>query len=123
MAITVRRIDELMGHTLTKVVQIDECEIRFYRDDGKVVKMLHHQDCCESVTIEDVSGDLSKLNGMVVEAEEVTNDDLSPEPEVYYDDDVLWTFYKIGTVNEFVCIRWLGTSNGYYGIEVSIMVE
>lgn len=124
MAITVRRIDELMGHTLTKVVQIDECEIRFYRDDGKVVKMLHHQDCCESVEIVDISGDLNMLTGLVVEAEVVTDDTYNPDlPNVYYDLDFQWTFYKIATVNEFVCIRWLGTSNGYYGIEVSINVD
>lgn len=123
MPTTVRRIDELYGYEIVKTEQYDDSMIKFYRSDGAVVKMHHRQDCCESVYIEDVSGDLSKLTGLVVEAEEVTSDVALTSDDTYLDDDVQWTFYKIGTVNEFVYIRWLGTSNGYYGIDVNIDVD
>lgn len=123
MSTTVEPIKELLGYTIIKVEMLDDYCIKFYRDDGAVVKMEHHQDCCESVRIVDVSGELSQLTGLVVEAEAVTNDEYKEESDqLYYDEDYLWTFYKIGTVNEFVCIRWLGTSNGYYSIDVGIEV-
>jgi len=124
MTMTISPINELLGYTITKVEQCGNDQLKFYRDDGKVVTMEHNQDCCESVEIVDISGDLNMLTGLVVEAEVVTDDTYNPDlPNVYYDLDFQWTFYKIATVNEFVCIRWLGTSNGYYGIEVSINVD
>lgn len=125
MAMTISPIVELLGYTITKVDQCDDKDqLKFYRDDGKVVTMKHDQDCCESVEIVDISGDLNMLTGLVVEAEVVTDDTYSPDlPNVWYDVDFQWTFYKIATINEFVCIRWLGTSNGYYAIEVDITVH
>jgi hypothetical protein len=79
--------------------------------------MLHYQDCCEDVHVEEIHGDLEVLeNFPLVEAEEVTQDDLSVGVE-----SGTWTFYKLGTIIGNVTIRWYGSSNGYYSERVSVV--
>jgi hypothetical protein len=86
--------------------------------------MAHRQDCCESVWIEEIIGDLNDLVGSeILEAEEVSNKS-EPPPERYQPDpddewaygpeSYTWTFYKLGTMKGHVTIRWYGSSNGYY---------
>ena len=83
--------------------------------------MFHDQDCCESVTLEDVCGDLQDLIGSpILEAEEVVSANVNPEgvkvPE--YQESFTWTFYKIATAKGRVTLRWYGDSNGYYSESV-----
>jgi hypothetical protein len=123
----------LHGKTLTKVEQIGDDVIRFECEDGKAYQLFHSQDCCESVTIDDISGDLADLVGTpILLAEEATSSDDPPEvvarkeaekakdPENYSDwtDSQTWTFYKLRTIKGSVDIRWHGESNGYYSENV-----
>jgi hypothetical protein len=86
--------------------------------------MEHRQDCCESVSIEDICGDLQDLIGSeIVDAYESTNEDAKPAGYIspvsdYTDDSETWTFYRIATAKGTVTIRWYGTSNGYYSVGV-----
>lgn len=113
---------ELVGKTLKSVENNDDEEIVFTTVDDEVFKLYHSQDCCESVTVEDICGDLSDLIGSVVlVAEEVVNEqDVNPEgvPIQEYQDSFTWTFYKIDTAKGGATIRWYGESNGYYSESV-----
>jgi hypothetical protein len=115
-------IEDLVGKTLVSVEKRDNEQIRFVTDDGAVYLMDHAQDCCESVTIEDVCGELSDLVGSpIVQAEEVSNyEGPAPEDDAYGSDSYTWTFYKMATAKGYVTIRWYGSSNGYYSESVDV---
>ena len=108
----------LIGETVTKIVNLDNGsdEVWFHLANGKIYRMYHGQDCCESVSIEDVCGDVSDLIGSpIVMAESPSS--LDGFADVALDDSeesFTWTFYIIGTAKGTVTIRWYGTSNGYY---------
>lgn len=111
-------INELVGKTLTNViVNNDTDSITFETVCGNRYQMYHQQDCCESVRIEDICGELADLIGSpILQAEESTNEDSPPKDE--YVESFTWTFYRITTMKGQVVIRWLGTSNGYYSESV-----
>lgn len=113
-------IKELLGKTLTECFQVGSAEIHFKTTDGKHYKMHHIENCCESVTIDDVCGELSDLVGSpVLQAEEVSSRDAIPGQVVSeYGDSFTWTFYRLATAKGNVSIRWYGTSNGYYSESV-----
>ncbi len=115
--------DELKGHTLTAIdVNKANAEIKFATDTGKIYKMYHSQDCCESVDIEDIAGDLEDLIGApLLQAEEASSSDTWPEgvKKEYEPESYTWTFYKLATIKGSVTIRWYGSSNGYYSEHVS----
>lgn len=127
--------DGMLGQTPIEVNRFDDYEIEFKMENGDHWRMLHEQDCCESVSIEDVVGDLEDLVGhpllqaeCVVGGEELALPDdekvwlvLSDKYERSYgDDSETWTFYKFSTIKGGVNIRWYGSSNGYYSETVSL---
>ncbi len=116
-------ISDLIGKTLTVVTQVGADEIYFDADTGERWKMYHEQDCCESVCIEDVAGDLQDLVGSpVVMAECVTSHEPErPEDVGYTPDSQTWTFYKLATAKGYVTLRWYGYSNGYYSESVDFV--
>lgn len=137
-----REFKELVGKVLTKVINNDNAELIFVVDDGSRYKLYHDQDCCESVYIEDIAGDLSDLVGTpILMAEEVSNNafvkafeskfKLQKEDDSFEKDDegnykpesFTWTFYKLATIKGYVDIRWYGESNGYYSESVYFVKE
>ena len=121
-------MEEFLGKTFLKVNVVDEDSIKFVREDGHIYVMKHEQDCCESVYIEDINGDLNDLVGspiLIAEESCSTNDDEileegSESSEDYRDESFTWTFYRFATVKGYVDIRWYGSSNGYYSESVNI---
>lgn len=116
------KFEDLVGETLLKVENLDDEKLVFALDNGEKYQLYHNSDCCESVTIEEIIGDLNDLIGTPITlAEEVIHEqDVHPKgvkiPE--YQDSFTWTFYKLATIKGSVTIRWYGNSNGYYSESV-----
>lgn len=112
-------VSDLKGVTLLMVTGMDagNDDVIFRAEDGRVWRMCHYQDCCESVAITEVHGDPNDLVGVpILHAEESTNyDDPSHD---YSNDSHTWTFYRFTTIKGSVTLRWLGESNGYYSESV-----
>jgi hypothetical protein len=115
----IEQFESMLGKTMQSVTSSSD-EMIFTSTDGKVLKFLHYQNCCESVGIEEIIGDLSDLeDSPMLEAEEVSNEDESLTKEADSYESCTWTFYKFATNKGSVTVRWLGTSNGYYSESVS----
>ena len=115
---------QMLGKTFVRVTgDVGGYEMLFETANGERFMFAHQQDCCESVDINDIVGDLQDLCGepMLV-AEEVQG-----ETPVDFDEgdheSVTWTFYKFATRKGYVDVRWLGESNGYYSESVDLFVE
>lgn len=127
-------VSKLLGKTLVKCkINKSYNKITFITNEGEKYKMYHEQDCCESVDIEDVCGDLNDLIGVpLLVAEEVSNKDFTKKYKKSFKkgkdnegnhepDSYTWTFYKFATIKGYVDIRWFGTSNGYYSESVQFI--
>lgn len=98
------------------------------------IRLAHDFECCETVQIEDICGDVDDLIGSpLTMIEEVVEDGDEDDENDHVSERILqdrmlsgddhiyrWTFYKFATVKGYVTVRWLGTSNGYYSVGVSL---
>lgn len=113
-------VSELLGKTLVSITGAKEGndEIIFECSDGSKYRMYHEQDCCETVTIEDICGYINSLiDNPLTMAEDVSNTmDIPIIDKMVY--SCTWTLYKFATVRGYVTIRWYGESNGYYSERV-----
>lgn len=118
-----RSVEELKGQVLSRVENSDD-QVVFETVNGDVYRMYHEQDCCESVYLEDVVGDLQDLVGSeILIAEESSGDTPADYKFEYEPESYTWTFYKFATRKGYVDMRWLGTSNGYYGESVNFVKD
>ena len=112
-------INEFIGKTFNSITVEDSKELIKFITDKEVYNMLHDQDCCETVQLDEIHGDLSDLIGSpIITAEERTNSEDNQKDKD--DDSFTWTFYELATIKGSVTIRWYGTSNGYYSESVDI---
>ena len=110
------QLNFFIGQTIRKIIQTEDTLVFIF--DDYVLQFYHYQECCECVYIESIDGDLDDLIGVeLVQFEEICqhNED-SDEYEV-------WTFYKMATSKGYVTIRWNGSSNGYYSVNVDLSVQ
>lgn len=129
--------EALLGKTITEVLVVTDDEepvaVRFRLSTGEVLELAHRKECCESVIIESIVGDLRDLVGSpITMADEVSVEDLRvPEAiQAQWDEERKeresvgehfeepqsrsWTFYKLATIKGYIDIRFFGSSSGHY---------
>ena len=120
----INKLDCFIGKTFVKIdgMTPESREIIFTLSDGSVYKMDHYQDCCESVYLESVVGDVEDLlNTPILDATESSSSDTPPHFKHNYEpDSQTWTFYKFRTIKGYVDLRWFGESNGFYSESVDV---
>lgn len=113
---------DLVGMTMASVKNVGDEALEFTAIDGRHFVFSHNQNCCESVTIESIVGDLQDLVGeplLVVEKITHKQDENPPGVTIpKYQESFTWTFYKFATRKGYVDVRWYGESNGYYSESV-----
>jgi hypothetical protein len=107
-------VEEMLGQTFSRVVS-DGDTVTFENDEVRYV-FYHETDCCESVYVEDIIGDIDDLEGwpLLVSREDTNADD----PGTCQGESYTWTFYNFATFKGYVTVRFLGESNGYYSEDV-----
>lgn len=113
-------LSEIIGKTM-KSVALDKAQdrITFTSESGEEWLMHHDPDCCESVTVDDICGELDDLVGSPILQAEQSSSDQNPEGVTKeFQDSFTWTFYRFATAKGSVVIRWYGESNGYYSESV-----
>lgn len=123
---------ELPFSTLAGLV-LEKFEVSHDKDrinivaSGRKFTMFHEQDCCESVVVDDIQGNIERaLSETIIDATEYSrppSNDLPNIKEECGDESCTWTFYTIRTQSETIVIRWYGSSNGYYSESVSFFEE
>lgn len=121
------KFEDLKGKVLNAIegLSVGSDKVVFETNEGRRYEMYHSQDCCESVRVEEIVGDLEDiLNSPILLAEEVSDGE-TPEGHTfkYEPDSFTWTFYKLSTIKGSLTIRWLGESNGYYSESVEFHEE
>jgi hypothetical protein len=131
------KFESLKGKVLTSIDPTEGDEVIIFKTKDETFRMFHSSECCESVNVEEIVGDLNDLlNSEILLAEEVSSCEpdslIKSQRELeklrvkdskteYYSEpeSETWTFYKLSTIKGSVTIRWYGTSNGYYSERVS----
>ena len=115
-------VDVLLGKTIAAIdgMNPDSTEVTITLDTGERFSMYHEQDCCESVYLESVVGDVEDLIGEpLLVSEQVDGERPADEEDEWNVHD--WTFYKFATRRGYVDLRWHGSSNGYYSTSVDFV--
>jgi hypothetical protein len=108
-------LEKIIGAT---ILEVTGCEreskcVTFLTDRG-TLRLLHRQNCCERVYLEDANGDISDLIGGVVSVAEERSNQEGERGEYR----TKYTFYTIRTTKGDLDLRWIGRDNGYYGVSV-----
>ena len=119
---TQKGMAQMLGKTFVKVTgSVDGDAMLFETAEGERFMFAHQQDCCETVRINDIVGDLEDLVGEPLLISEEVKGATEPDEEHY--ESYSYTFYKFATRKGYVDVRWLGESNGYYSESVELFVE
>lgn len=118
-------LNHLLGQTIVSIAGAEKNNDRVVvtLSSGQRVQLWHEQDCCEGVSIDNVVGIPSLLEGFKVVAASEDNETppYAAAREFSAYESHTWTTQKIKTGNGHeLVIHWLGESNGYYSESVSV---
>jgi hypothetical protein len=120
---------EIIGVTFSKVENLGDylrLTAQAVDRDGNLVDCIitleHFQDCCESVTLDEVSGELEWLVDTPITHASLEQS-AEGEAKSDCDESFTWSFVKITTIKGSVDLKFYGTSNGYYSESVDFYVE
>ncbi len=114
-------LQDLIGGLTFVSVEHDKQQekIVFQMADGWRFELYHEQECCETVWLEDINGDLNDLVGTpIIVAEKRSRFDEDSE-----DDSKTWTFFCFRTTKGTVDVSFAGTSNGCYRVDADMCVS
>ena len=117
--------DVAIGSLVNKTISVIEGMkkgskiVGFGCTDGTVFYMHHVRDCCESVEIEDIVGDVTDLIGTTILT---ANENVSKGGSDEECSTWTATHYDIATIKGNVTIRWYGSSNSYYSESVDFSI-
>jgi hypothetical protein len=103
-----RELEAMVGETVIGIDFFNDRqsnlpkEVLITMKSGKQLRLHHDQDCCETVELVSIDGDICKLIGKPI---------LSTETKITLRCDA-----------ETVIMRWIGESNGYYGEDVDFEI-
>lgn len=122
------QFSDILGNVVIHYTRSDE-ELLLYFSDSTYLSMSHVQDCCETVYLDDVVGNLDSLlfkpilraefkSESARDGDDLPTNPLCKIPE--YLESCTWSFYTLATVRGYVDLRWIGESNGYYSESVDL---
>ena len=112
-------MEEMLGQVFNRVIQENEDgDTLTFHNSRNSYQFFHAQECCESVYIAEIHGELSDLQGApLLQADEEINTEADDDDD--YGNHTTWTFYKFATIKGSVTVRWCRSSNGYYSEAVN----
>ena len=111
-------VTDLINKMFTSVKQ--DGDVIIFSNENEEYRLEHFQDCCETVYIDDLCGDLKDLENVPIFMAEESSEEIPPDDPNYSSYEMCgYTFYRFWTSKGPVVIRWQGSSNGYYGIGVN----
>lgn len=101
---------------IIKFIDVDENEneILLTFEDGTKLLFYHDQECCESVSLVSIDGDIKKLKGMVLKNIEFDSAYTATDYGICGKTQIVFK-----TDNETIVTKWIGESNGYYSVGVN----
>lgn len=113
-------IKSLVGETLIHI-DTDEYfdEIMLTTASGRVIRIYHDQNCCESVRIEDTQGNWHDLLGKVI-VEATHDEDSQGNPPPKFSDSWTRTTLTFRVNDATVISKWIGESSGCYSESVNL---
>jgi hypothetical protein len=105
--------DYFVGKTIESIqgAEAGSEDVTFFFTDGTAVSTYHSQDCCESVSIDRVAGDMQELIGKIITS---ASEEESHEGDREYGESCTWTEQTFEADGVKAMLVWLGQSNGYY---------
>jgi hypothetical protein len=100
----------LKGQTITKITS--DFESVTFKTVGKTYKLEHFQDCCESVRLKNVIGDIKDILNVPITLAEEDNPSNPDWHLDHYDDSHTWSVFILEAAGKRVEFWFLRESNG-----------